>query len=364
MRRELEFGYNRDKKKGKKQIVIGLLTNDEGYPISVQVYRGNTKDTETFKDQVQKIAKTYKIPHVTFVGDRGMIKGPQIEDLTEEEFNYITAITKPQINKMLNEKVIDMSQFREDVHEVKNEARYILRRNPQREEEIQITRSEKLSALTNFVAQQNKYLADSSKADPIIAIRRCLEKAEILKVSQWITIRKWKRTIRLNVDNEKIKEDSKLDGCYVIKTELAEDVATSQQVHDRYKELAEVEWAFRTIKTTLLEIRSIFLRRADRTRGHVFTKSLSYCITYHLRRLWSDLEITVEEGIQELASICSTEIYNEKGFSCQTVPQPRKMGEELLKRLDLSLPEIIPHWDVKVATRKKLVSERKTWKKP
>ena len=96
-----DYGYCRDKKKGKKQIVIGLLTDDEGEPISCEVFRGNTQDTTTFKNQVDKVAKRFGIETVTFVGDRGMIKSAQIRDLSEENYHYITALTKPQIETLL-----------------------------------------------------------------------------------------------------------------------------------------------------------------------------------------------------------------------------------------------------------------------
>ena len=111
-----EYGYNRDGKKGKKQIVIGLLTDDEGYPVSCEVFRGNTKDPQTFKNQIDKVAKRFGIQKVTFVGDRGMIKSAQISELSAEDY-YITALTKPQIEKLLKsgtgnslEKLIQTAQ--------------------------------------------------------------------------------------------------------------------------------------------------------------------------------------------------------------------------------------------------------------
>jgi len=138
-----EYGYNRDGKKGKKQIVIGLLTDDEGYPVSCEVFQGNTKDNETFKNQVDKVAKRFGIKKVTFVGDRGMIKSAQISDLSADDY-YITALTKPQINKLLKEDVFQMELFDKTICEViDKEIRYVLRRNPIRVKEIQENRQSK-----------------------------------------------------------------------------------------------------------------------------------------------------------------------------------------------------------------------------
>jgi len=121
-----QYGYNRDKKKGKKQIVIGLLTDDEGRPISCDVFTGNTRDTFTFKNQVDTIAKRFGIKNVTLVGDRGMIKTAQILDLSKENYHYITAITKPEIETLLKKNIIQMGLFDERVCEIQDgDIRYI-----------------------------------------------------------------------------------------------------------------------------------------------------------------------------------------------------------------------------------------------
>jgi transposase len=95
------FGYNRDGKKGKMQIVIGLLCDEDGYPVSIEVFPGNTHDPHTLAVQLTKVQARFGVQAITFVGDRGMIKGQQIEDLAQQGFHYITAITKPQIEKLL-----------------------------------------------------------------------------------------------------------------------------------------------------------------------------------------------------------------------------------------------------------------------
>ena len=111
------MGYNRDKKTGKKQIVIGLLCDEEGEPVSTEVFAGNTADLSTFESQVKKAAGRFGCGRVTFVGDRGMIKSGQIEDLSKAGFHYITAITKAQIRSMIKNGVFQLGLFDEHLCE-------------------------------------------------------------------------------------------------------------------------------------------------------------------------------------------------------------------------------------------------------
>jgi hypothetical protein len=115
------FGYNRDGKKGKMQVVCGLLCDFQGHPVSIQAFPGNTVDTKTFGQQVHKVAQRFGDQPVTMVGDRGMIKGPQIEQLQAEKdhvFHYITAITRSQIETLLKNEVVQLELFDETVSEV------------------------------------------------------------------------------------------------------------------------------------------------------------------------------------------------------------------------------------------------------
>jgi transposase len=358
-----DYGYNRDGKKGKKQIVVGLLTDDEGRPISCEVFRGNTQDTKTFKSQVDKIAQRFGIKKVTFVGDRGMIKSAQIRDFTTEKYHYITALTKPEIETLLKHDVVQMELFDKTVCEVEAEGiRYIFRRNPIRVREIRETRQSKLRKVHDLCLQKSEYLAEHPKAKVEVAKRIVEEKAGKLKIDKWVNICNQGRNLSIEVNKSILEEEEKLDGCYVIKTDLSVKTASKQTVHDRYKSLAEVEWAFRTMKTTLLHIRGIFVRKASRTRAHVFTIMLAYLIAYELRRFWQDIEVTIEEGIEELSSLCATEAII-GNVSIQTVPEPRERGKLLLQKANVTLPDAIPCRNVNVFTRKKLVEERRNSEK-
>ena len=352
-----DYGYNRDGKKNKKQIVIGLMTDADGWPITTEVFRGNTNDTKTVKNQIEKVANRFGVKEVTFVGDRGMLKRAQIESLQDENFHYITAITKPEINTLMKEGVIQFSFFEEKVFEVESDGiRYVLRRNPVRADEVKNSREKKLESLQEFVEKENLYLSLHKKASLESSRKKILGKASKLSIDQWVFVANEERKFSITEDAEKKAKEAFLDGCYVIKTDRTDLSAT--EIHDRYKDLAEVEIAFRTMKTTFLEMRGIFVRKASRTRAHVFIVMLSYMLAYQLRRLWKDVELTVEEGIEELKSICTMEVHAPQ-IAYQKIPEPRPMGKFLLEKAGVSLPDALPCKGMVIVTRKKLVSERK-----
>ena len=113
------------------------------------------------------------------------------------------------------------------------------------------------------------------------------------------------------------------------------------------------------MKTALLHIRGIYVRKTNRTRAHVFAIMLAYMIAYELRRLWRDIDVTIQEGIAELSSLCTTEVVI-GNLSLQTVPIPRKSIKILLEKADLTLPDAIPFSKESVFTNKKLVEERRS----
>jgi transposase len=350
-----KYGYNRDGKKGKQQIVIGLLCDESGEPVSTEVFAGNTKDTQTFASQVKKAAERFGCERVTFVGDRGMIKIPQIKDLPKG-FHYITAITKPQINSLMDKGV---GLFDEDLFEIEdNDIRYILRRNPFRVEQINESRMSKRRSVEKLLKKKNIYLREHARAKVETSIKDVIKKIVQLKIDKWLGVISQERTLKLEIDDEALEEVSCLDGCYVIKTDLPKDVADKQIIHNRYKDLAEVERAFRTFKTDFLEVRPVYVQTEKSTRGHVIVVMFSYIIVRRLRRAWEKSDLTVEEGLKQLSTLCSMEMKVKNQASCLKIPRPREKSRQLLKALDIRMPIVLPHRNVRVVTRKKLVERR------
>jgi len=354
------FGSNRDGKKGKRQIVIGLLCAEDGHPVSIEVFPGNTQDPQTFAAQINKVKARFGVHEITFVGDRGMIKGQQIDDLAQQGLHYITAITKPQIEKLLRTGVLHMDLFDQELAEVLADAgiRYVLRRNPVRAQEMRHTRQAKLATLQAQVAKQNQYLTDHPRANAQGALQKLVARAEKLRLADWVELTVAERAITLTIKEDAQTEVAKLDGCYVLTTDLTPQQANKEIVHERYKDLAAVERAFRTCKTAHLEVRPIFLRREARTRAHAFVVMLAYQIIQYLASCWRAFDITVEEGLHALTTLCLVEVASPHAASSHCIPTPRDAIARLLHSADIKLPKAFSLSGTRVSTKKNLPSER------
>ena len=353
------FGYNRDGKKGKKQIVFGLLTDEEGWPVSIECFQGNTQDPMTFKSQIEKIKHRFGCERITMVGDRGMIKSGQIEALQGHGFYYITAITKPQIDTLLDQGIIQMELFGEELCEIEyNDVRYILRRNPVRAKELEDIRKSKIEKIKALIHERNQYLNTHPRAVVPVAVSLVKEFIERLKLTSFLHVKIEGRVLSLICDDDALDEAIHLDGCYVIKSNVPRDAVQKEILHERYKDLAFVESAFRDMKTTELEVRPVHVRKASRTRGHVFIVMLSYFISKYLHEKWAAFDLTVEEGVKELSTICCIETHV-GAVAYNQIPTPRDLGLQLINSLNITLPPAIQCRGIHVATRKKLNLKRK-----
>lgn len=356
-----DFGYNRDGKKHKRQIVVGLLCDEEGVPLSIEVFRGNTGDTKTMASQIEKVARRFGATEVTFVGDRGMIRSGQIKNLGENEFHYITAITRAQIESMIKLGTFQMSLFDNALAEVFDKAglRYVFRRNPVRAKEIEKSREEKFASLKKEVTKQNEYLKTHIRAQVVVAKRKVLAKGKQLKIGSWVKVDLIGRVLEISADQVVLDEAARLDGCYVLKTDLMSEAASKETIHARYKDLALVEKAFRNMKTVELDLRPIHVRLESRTRGHALVVMLAYMIMQELAKRWVDIDNTVEEGIGELSSLCTTVVTLKGDTKFNQVPKPRAQVEKLFNLAGVILPHAIPCKGIIVTTKKKLPERRK-----
>ena len=152
-----EYGYNRDGKRGKLQIVIGLLADEEGEPLAVRVLEGNRSDPTTVGEQIQILQEQFGVEELVFVGDRGMVKSKGKQALTAAGLRYITALTDPQIRRLLGQGTLQLSLFSEQVCEVQGEGvRYILRRNPEEAQREQHRLDNKLAKLEAQLQARNE----------------------------------------------------------------------------------------------------------------------------------------------------------------------------------------------------------------
>lgn len=353
------FGYNRDGKKGKKQIVIGLLCDAEGWPLSIEVFPGNTQDTTTMASQIKKATERFGGGEVTFVGDRGMIKSTQIKDILDNNFHYITAITKAQIETLLKENVIQLGLFDTELSEVvEDNVRYILRRNPVRAQEVKDVRNAKIVRVLGLIKDRNTYLLEHLKAKTETAIQKVNNYIKKLKIEEYVNVSVVERELIIAIDEETLAEIAKLDGCYVIKTDLKVEQVKKEIIYKRYKDLALVEKAFRYCKTEELELRPIFVRKEESTRAHAFIVMLSYCIIRYLREAWQEIDTTVQEGINTLSQLCLIDVLVKDEYAFTSVPKPRDDIKELLNACNISLPKAIKLNKTNVSTKVKLNNMR------
>jgi len=313
-----KYGYNRDKKAGKKQIVIGLLKDELGSPISVQVYEGNTLDHKTVSDQIKKLKDRFGVKRVVMIGDRGMLKQAQIAELGSFEWNYITALTKPQVESLLEQGAIQLSLFDEKICQVEQDGRrLILRRNPKRAAEVGANRQSRLEKFQILVKEANEKLSRGLRADTQKSFQKISAAVVRYNLEKFVKLRLEKRSIEVTVDDDKVNSARQLDGCYVLVTDLDKKDCSAETVHDRYKDLAQVESAFRLLKSSL-DVRPMWHRRADRTRGHVFLAMLSLLLLEEFQRRIQNLDTTTEAAIDALNNIHLTDL---------------RIGTDVVKRL-------------------------------
>jgi transposase len=367
------YGYCRDKKRGKPQIVVGLVTDAQGEPVSVEVFRGNTSDVSTLTAQVRKLAQAFGCRRVTLVGDRGLIKQVGIEALQAKDFYFISATTKAQIETLLKQEGIEMALFDRPLGEVKLAAqadsgsveprslRYILKRNPVRVQELAHNRQLKKAALEKRLHDYNQKLARSRRAQLAVARRELLGYLAKLKLEGWLTVRKRRgqRQFYLIEDQTVLAEHIKLDGCYVIRTDLPAQAADAQTVHERYRDLANVEQGFRTCKTGHLEMRPWFVTCEASTRGHALVVMLAYKIVRYLAHCWKPFDIEVVEALEALKQITLVTVHVAGYPAYQSVPTPRPELAQLLSAAGIELPQILPHLESRVVTRKNISESRK-----
>ena len=274
------FGYNRDGKRGKQQMVIGLLTADDGEPLAVRVFEGNTADPSTVAEQINLLKEQFGVDEVVLVGDRGMIKSKGKAAVSAEGWKYITALTKAQVRTLLKQQVLQVDLFDIDLQEVEYDGkRLILRRNESIHYREKTRREDKLRRLAEKVQQRNAFVAQSDRAKPEAGLAQLQGWVKQYKLSALVTLTLNQRMIEYTLDEEAMAESALLDGCYTLETTVDALQMDTETVDARYRDLQKVERNFRTLKTGFLEVRPIFLRKANRTRAHVLVAMLALKIT-------------------------------------------------------------------------------------
>ena len=300
----VQFGHNRDGKKDRPIIVYGVLTDAAGRPVAVEVYEGNTGDPTTVPDQVEKLQQRFGLERVVLVGDRGMLTETQISKLKQHPgLGWVSALRAGAIRELADSGALQLSLFDEqNLAEIHAPAypgeRLVACYNPLLGEERKRKREELLEATERELTRIRKQVARRTKTP--------LKKEEIaLKVGAVVNRFKMGKHFALTIEDgrlgwtrraETIRREAELDGIYVIRTSEPEGPSWSAaDTVRRYKSLAQVERAFRTLKGIDLRVRPIFHRTPDHVRAHIFLCLLAYYVEWHMRRALAPLLFADEQ---------------------------------------------------------------------
>jgi transposase len=278
----VEFGYNRDKKRGHEQIVISLLCSQDGCPIAVEVLKGNTKDETTVIDKITELKEKYGIEKVVFVGDRGMITQTNYEQIDHEIVKVISALSHSAIKALCEKGTIQMGLFdaRNIIEIIDGSIRYCLCKNPNMAVKESKTRQALLKKTTE---ELDKIVACTKKTKYSKEIRAGTVISKY-KMGKFINIEGSGAALKYSIDETKIEHEALLDGCYVVYTDVSPEDLTAEEVVKSYKSLMQVEQAFSNLKTVQLEVRPIFHRTDDRIKSHVFICMLAYYVMWHMKQ--------------------------------------------------------------------------------
>jgi transposase len=305
-------GYSRDQRRGSLQIVYGLLCDRFGRPIAVEVFSGNTIDSQTIPNQITTLRQRFALREVVLVADRGMVTKTNLEALAQADIDWITALKAPQVKALARSGVLPLSLFEEhNLAEITDPAypaeRLIVCRNPL----VGAERGRKRQALLNATeAELNK-----------IAIRVAagtLQGQDDIGVAVGLVVNrfKMKKHFDLQIEDrrfafprksEQIAAEAALDGIYILRTSTQHTKFSDTEVVQSYKQLAGVERAFRTLKQSDLEIRPIYHYLESRVRAHVLLCMLAYYVEWHLREAWAELLFIDSEPPSRLDPVAKAE---------------------------------------------------------
>lgn len=343
-----EFGYSRDKKRGKKQFTYGLMTDKTGCPVAIEAFPGNRSDAKTLEEQITRLREKYGLRRVVLVGDRGMITKTRIADLKQVGYDWITALRASDIQHLYEDGAFQLSLFDErDVAEIEHpeypDERLVLNRNPLMTEERRRNRQELLSATERNLEKirtrvESGRLVDADKIG--LAVGKVIDKH---KMAKHFILEVSDGSFRYTRDEERIEKEARLDGIYVVRTDVPHEDMPMDEVVDTYKGLQQVEQAFRNMKSMQLELRPVFHRLEGRVRAHVFLCMLAYYVQWHMVRSLRNLREQDAQAygsfrlvMEQLKSLQRNTVEC-TGQTFEQVTQPNEYQQKILDALGVAL---------------------------
>ncbi|MHB8916533.1 MAG: IS1634 family transposase [Desulfocucumaceae bacterium] len=297
-----EYGYSKDHRSDRLQVMIGVVMTRVGIPIAHEVFPGNTSDVDTFSQIIADMRKRFNLKRVIFVGDRGMVSKKILDELDKNHIEYIVGMRMRKVkdvSSVLNTggryKVIKENL---KVKEVWYDAdRYIVCHNPIQAEHDRKAREEMVEKLGKQIKQNGvKSLIGNS------GYRRylLLNKDAVVGINQ-----------------NTLKEEARYDGKYVLRTNSQLD---TDEAALAYKDLWRVERAFREMKSSL-DLRPVYHWKDSRVRGHIMVCFLALVLESALQRKLAEKEIIVEYSylLRDLQQLRAVELnIGENWYLCRT----------------------------------------------
>jgi transposase len=301
-----KLGYSRDGKRGTLQVNYGLLTDERGCPVAVSVHEGNTSDSTTFMPEVTRLREDFGIKRMVMVGDRGMISQKAIDEMsTDSDVAWITALRSSSIRTLVAQGRVQMGLFDErNLLEISSPdfpgERLVACRNPELAK-LRVHTRDDLLAATERSLEKIKVRVDAGKLvgqDKIgVAVGKVVNQYKVAKHFE-LTITDDSFTFTRLADS--IAAEAALDGLYIIRTSVKAERMDAPTCVRTYKSLAQVERAFRSIKTMDLKVRPIHHRLENRVRAHIFLCMLAYYVEWHMRDVWRELMFADEDQAAKL----------------------------------------------------------------
>jgi hypothetical protein len=295
------FGRPKRGGRSQRQMLFGLLATAEGVPVAVEAFRGNTGDPDTVGPALDRLQEGFGLKRVTMVGDRGMITDARIEtELRPRGVDWITALRAPTIRKLMKDGgPLQLSLFDEqDLAEIHSPdfpgERLIACRNPFLAEDRARTREELLEVteqkLARVKARTERERRPLRGEDAIgVEVGKVLGASKVAKHFRYhIT----EDAFTFERDQRSIEAEAALDGIYVIRTNVSAETLGAEAVVQAYKDLSEVEQAFRVMKGFALEVGPIRHRLEERVRAHVFLCMLAYYVRWHMEKALAPMLLT------------------------------------------------------------------------
>ncbi len=298
-----KFGHDRDGQKGLPIIVYGVMTDDHGRPVSIEVYEGNTGDPATVADQVEKLRKTFELSRVVLIGDRGMLTQTQIRELKKHPgLGWITALRSAAIRKLADCGVLQLSLFDEkNLAEIASPdfpgERLMVCYNPLLAAERRRKREDLLQATEKGLMKLAAEVGRRTKT-PMKQSEIGVKAGKLLgryKVAKHFALKIRDGSFEWSRREDTVKKESELDGIYVIRTSEPPERLSPEDTVRSYKSLSQVERMFRCVKALDLLIRPIRHRSEDRVPAHIFLCMLAYYVEWHMRQALAPILFEDEE---------------------------------------------------------------------